>query len=152
MRKSLVMFISTLVLVSGIPQPAAAQINFLLGLGTGLVLGSGGQTQTHLGTPAGEIVYLMPRAGERVKDALGLSFIVYGCTSHPWGSASSRRFWTVRECLTTVTQNLPKDRELVRAVMIHSPAHIGEVYVQFILTAKENLRPESELPPITITK
>jgi hypothetical protein len=61
-------------LIFGVSQAAHAQM-FLLGLGTGLILGSGGDT-TVAGSGGPSVIYVAPRVSERVEDPLGIKMTV----------------------------------------------------------------------------
>jgi len=123
-------------LVSIFPSHAQAQASFLFGLVIGMSISPDGRT---INGGDQNLLYVLPRAAERIKDPLAMQTAASECDTY------GRQ--TIREIFESRVYN-PKKKEILQVVRTACGGSTTSVVLWFVFTDKENVTPLEKLPPL----
>jgi hypothetical protein len=138
MRKFFASGLTALALLATVPSVAYAQTSFIFGMIVGAALSSDGQSTSGDGTA--NVLYLMPRAAERIKDPLALRTGASDCAQ--FGKL------TIKQTFEAKMHNAAK-MEIVQVVRTSCGGSTSSVALWFVFTERENIVPPHQLPPPT---
>lgn len=137
MRKLFVIGFTTLALFAGIPSIAHAQASFIFGMIVGTALSSDGNS-VGAGDSTANMLYLMPRAAERIKDPFALQTGASDCFQY--GKL------TFKQMFDATVYDVAK-KEIVQILRVTCNGSTNRIVLWFVFTDRENIVPLDKLPP-----
>ena len=135
MRKLFVSCITSIALLAAIPSMASAQSSLLLGMMIGSAMSSG----SIQGDISPNVLYVMPRAAERIKDPLAMRTAQSG---------PSYDKYPIRERFNAAIGRGADNYELLQVVRVADQGNADRIYLWFTYIDKSLVTPLAQLPPL----
>ena len=137
MRKLFQICLLGVAMIVGVPAIVQAQ-GFIVGIVVGMALSSDGKSPG--GGDMSNVLYLMPRATERIRDPLELHTVASHCDSY--GKQS------LRQVFKGTVHREHADKEILQVVRVPCNGNTSALVLWFVFTDKSNLRALAELPQL----
>lgn len=137
--------------LSGLVSAANAQ-SFLFGLGTGLMLGS--STNNQYGGDNANVLYLAPRAAERIRDPLSIHVVASAGGEGGCAGEGARQAFAKLSLADHFALAVPKSEkyEVLQVVRAMRPDSASCLVLWFAFVEKDKLVQLGMLPPLTQNK